>query len=176
MVGTHCPSRISAAAAWTLVVACAVAIFVLSAAPADESQVQSTRLAQMLVTWLHPEYCSLAPGEQTMLLETADHIVRKAAHATEYAAFGALSLIAFRNTFSLLGGIVASPPASRRAANAALILSALYAVSDEIHQLFVPGRAGMFSDVLIDSAGALVGILLILALLAAINHTRVKGA
>lgn len=41
----------------------------------------------------------------------------------------------------------------------------LYAASDELHQLFVPGRAGLITDVCIDSAGALLGILLFLAAL-----------
>lgn len=46
----------------------------------------------------------------------------------------------------------------------ALFLSFLYAVSDEIHQLFIPGRSGEFRDVLIDSCGALVGIVFIICL------------
>ena len=41
----------------------------------------------------------------------------------------------------------------------AILATALYAASDEIHQLFVPGRAGRFTDVLIDSAGAILGVL-----------------
>jgi VanZ family protein len=36
----------------------------------------------------------------------------------------------------------------------------LYAVSDEIHQLFVPGRAGQIRDVLIDACGVFVGIII----------------
>ncbi len=40
---------------------------------------------------------------------------------------------------------------------AAFAFSALYAASDEFHQLFVPGRAGLFSDVAIDSCGAALG-------------------
>lgn len=35
----------------------------------------------------------------------------------------------------------------------------LYAISDEVHQLFVPGRGGQVRDVIIDSAGAIAGIL-----------------
>lgn len=46
----------------------------------------------------------------------------------------------------------------------ALLFSFLYAVSDEIHQLFIPGRSGEFRDVFIDSCGALVGIVCILCL------------
>ena len=33
----------------------------------------------------------------------------------------------------------------------------LYAISDEVHQLFVPGRSGQFKDVFLDSGGAIVG-------------------
>lgn len=43
----------------------------------------------------------------------------------------------------------------------ALTLAALYGLSDEIHQLFVPGRHGRLADVLFDTAGGLVMILLI---------------
>lgn len=41
----------------------------------------------------------------------------------------------------------------------ALGVCALYAVTDEIHQIFVPGRRALVTDVLIDSAGSLVGII-----------------
>ncbi len=34
----------------------------------------------------------------------------------------------------------------------------LYAVSDEVHQLFVPGRGGQLTDVIIDTAGAGAGL------------------
>jgi len=40
----------------------------------------------------------------------------------------------------------------------ALGICVLFAISDEVHQLFVPGRGGQVSDVLIDSAGASVGL------------------
>ena len=42
-----------------------------------------------------------------------------------------------------------------------LVLTILYGISDEIHQLYVPGRSGMVSDVLFDSSGALAMILLL---------------
>ncbi len=44
---------------------------------------------------------------------------------------------------------------------AALGLSALYGISDEVHQLFVPGRHGRVADVLFDASGALVMVLLL---------------
>ena len=39
-----------------------------------------------------------------------------------------------------------------------LLIRAFYACTDEFHQLFVPGRAGLLSDVLIDSLSAVLGL------------------
>ena len=69
-----------------------------------------------------------------------DLVLRKLAHATEYAILGALLLRALRRP----GWAVA--------------LGIAYAISDEIHQSFVPGRQGSSLDVLIDSAGVIAGV------------------
>jgi VanZ family protein len=74
-------------------------------------------------------------------LGTWDTILRKLAHLAEYALLGALLLRACRR------------PA------VALALATLYAVSDEVHQVFVEGRHGAPLDVAIDAFGALVGLL-----------------
>lgn len=44
----------------------------------------------------------------------------------------------------------------------AVVMTMLYACTDEFHQLFVPGRAGRITDVMIDSAGAATGMVLCL--------------
>ena len=41
----------------------------------------------------------------------------------------------------------------------AVICVMIYASTDEIHQLFVGGRSGRFTDVLIDTAGGFIGIM-----------------
>lgn len=43
---------------------------------------------------------------------------------------------------------------------AAFVIAVLYACSDEIHQLFIDGRAGQVADVLVDASGAAIGCLL----------------
>jgi VanZ family protein len=70
-----------------------------------------------------------------------DLVLRKIAHAAEFAVLGFLLLRAVRGPQVALG------------------LGIAYAVSDEIHQHFVPGRLGSPIDVLIDSAGVLAGVL-----------------
>jgi VanZ family protein len=75
-------------------------------------------------------------------LGTWDLVLRKIAHACEFAVLGALLLRALRDE------------------RAGLAAGIAYAVSDELHQHFVPGRVGSPLDVVIDSVGVAVGVLL----------------
>jgi VanZ family protein len=77
-----------------------------------------------------------------------NHIIRKNTHFIAYLVLGILVINALKR--SGVDGIRSVVPA--------LLICVLYAASDEIHQLFVPGRGGQFVDVIIDSAGAIVGI------------------
>jgi VanZ family protein len=70
-----------------------------------------------------------------------DLVLRKLAHAAEYAVLGLLLARAVRN------------------ASLAVALGVLYAISDEVHQSFVAGRQGSPLDVLVDAVGVTVGVL-----------------
>ena len=71
-----------------------------------------------------------------------DLVLRKLAHATEYAILAALLVRALgRPGWAALAGLA-------------------YAISDEIHQSFVEGREGSPLDVGIDTVGVLVGVML----------------
>lgn len=66
-----------------------------------------------------------------------------------------------------------------RRGGTAYAATTVYAATDEIHQLFVAGRAGRFSDVVIDSAGALLGVLvfaLLVRIVKRIQRKRLKRA
>ena len=54
-----------------------------------------------------------------------------------------------------------------------LCIGILYATSDEIHQAFVPGRGPQVTDVMIDSMGVVLGILIVLFILK-ILRTAIK--
>jgi len=73
-------------------------------------------------------------------LGTWDLVVRKLAHAAEYAVLGALLVRALRRPLP------------------AFALGVLYAVTDEIHQTFVAGRQGAPLDVLVDAVGVAAGV------------------
>ena len=75
-------------------------------------------------------------------LGTWDLALRKIAHATEFAILAALLVRAVADL------------------RWAVAIGIAYAISDEIHQTFVPGREGSPFDVLVDSVGVAVGALL----------------
>jgi VanZ family protein len=73
-----------------------------------------------------------------------DLILRKLAHITEYLILTFLLYRAFKRSFDLSTSSLIFWPS---------VLSFLYAISDEIHQRFVPTRSGNLEDILIDAAG-----------------------
>lgn len=74
--------------------------------------------------------------------------IRKNAHAFEYCVLATLVTVLLFH-FGMRG---------RGAIVYILFICLLYAVLDEFHQLYVPGRTSQVSDVLIDFAGANIGM------------------
>ena len=96
-------------------------------------------------------------------------LVRKTAHFTEYAVLGIVAMQAFRPHRS---------PSAVPVLVTALALVLIPSI-DETIQLFVGGRAGQVTDVLIDCSGALTGVLLTLLasfLWGAIHKRRTERA
>jgi VanZ family protein len=78
--------------------------------------------------------------------------MRKSAHFIAYLVLGFLVSHAMKNE--------ASTASSWKRRGASLLLCVAYAISDELHQIFVPGRGPLLKDVLIDGSGAALGIIL----------------
>ncbi len=106
-------------------------------------------LAMMLIIY----FASAQPKGSTLMPDFGgwlDLIIKKSAHFMFYALLGV----------SFLRGLRGNGPATRGALVLALLLTVVYAVGDEYHQTFVPGREGKWQDVMIDTAGASIGLLL----------------
>lgn len=128
-------------------------IFWLSSRTADESSAQSDSILQWLINVFGSNIFT-------------EFIVRKAAHCLEFTGL------------SLLFNIALFQTNKKKMPVWAILLTSLYAVTDEIHQLFVPGRSCQFSDWVIDTCGAILGTLVFLAALACfewIKHRRRVG-
>lgn len=124
-------------------------IFSLSAQPATASSELSGSVQEKLVQLVGKIAPKLAESIRNGdgVWEMLTTIVRKSAHFMLYLILGVLAVETawaydIREKRFLL----------------ALILCFLYAVSDEVHQIFVSGRAGRAYDVLVDTLGALSGI------------------
>jgi VanZ family protein len=100
------------------------------------------RLWAPVVVWAAVIFALSSVPDLGTGLGTWDLVLRKIAHAVEFAVLGALLLRA-------LGSV-----------RGAVALGVAYAASDELHQVFVPGRRGSVVDVLIDAVGVAVGVAL----------------
>jgi VanZ family protein len=107
---------------------------------------RTSRYMVPLLLWLKP---GMSPNTSWIIVV----VVRKCAHVSEYAVLGVLL---WRALWSL--------PALRRKTlivfGAVLLGCALFAASDELHQMFVKSRTPAVHDVLLDVAGALFGLLI----------------
>ena len=127
-------------------------IFIMSSQPAPESSETSADLIDYLAQIFNPDYSDLSPFEKEVYVADLQFYVRKAAHFSLYAfmAFSLSSaLITFEN-FKIKTRFLIS-----------FFTAAIYSATDEFHQLFVPGRSGEIRDILIDSAGAVLGCLML---------------
>lgn len=112
-------------------------IFLMSSFDATESTNQSNFIVNIITNIFKIEN-----------IELLSLIIRKLAHFTEYLILGFLA-INMLNKNDISKKYLLS-----------ILICIIYATSDEIHQIFVPGRACQIRDILIDSIGSITGVYL----------------
>jgi VanZ family protein len=139
---------------WIAVILWMVFIFNLSSQEVEQSNKLSTGVTEVIVETIE----KVAPNAD-LDVKSINHKVRKNAHFFAYLVQAILAINAFRRS-----GVY-----GYRSIILAAALCVTYAISDEVHQLFVPGRGGLVKDVIIDSAGVIAGIGLYLIVSKIIN-------
>nr|MDE5715982.1 VanZ family protein [Anaeroplasmataceae bacterium] len=113
----------------------------------------STKMSNSITNWVAkefvPGFSNKSKTEQIKILKNTSYVIRKLAHYFEFAILGLFSLILAK--LFLHKDKFIYP--------AAILLSILYALTDELHQYFIKGRTPMIQDVIIDSLGAITMIL-----------------
>ncbi len=127
---------------WVLVAVCMGVIFILSSQSGETSQTVSDEVKIFLG------------------IPVDIHYIRKAAHFLEFAGLAFLVFNALRQT------------CSRNRPVLSFLITSAYAVTDEIHQLFVEGRACRIFDVFVDSCGAASAILFMMLLFLILEKGR----
>ena len=138
---------------WTATILWMWVIFAFSAQPAIQSDAVSLGIVEKIISFIRnikyiPAFSWVDTDSIADFVGVMNHYVRKAAHFTVFAILGVI-----------VYNLFASYDIDRRKAVLFTALVCLvYAISDEIHQLFVPGRAGMVKDVMIDFSGSLTAL------------------
>ena len=116
-------------------------IFFMSNQPAEASDSQSIGIINIL--------SEAGFNIRGIFGDIANFTIRKCAHFLEYMILAFLIINFIKDKFKLHQLIIL-----------AVFLVFLYACTDEFHQLFVEGRDGNFRDVLIDTCGGSLAVLL----------------
>jgi VanZ family protein len=141
-------SRARAFVVYWLPVAVWMAI-IFSASGDRQSFSRSSRIIGPIVRWIFPEISEDALGAIIFA-------VRKGAHLMVYAVLAWLFWRGLRQP------VKNDPrPWNWRQAALAVFVVSVYATTDELHQHFVPGRQGSAWDVLLDTAGGVLGVLIV---------------
>lgn len=136
---------------WIPVIFMAMIIFGFSAQDGKKSGGLSNKVAGVIIDIADMvNIIDVNEDNREQYISRISFPVRKAAHMTEYAVLTAFVYIAL-----LVDGVRFN---IRMCASGIGVFA--FAASDEIHQLFIPGRCGLFTDVLVDMTGAVAALLI----------------
>lgn len=139
-----------------------VTIFCFSAQSAEASSAMSSPIAQTVVDIVYPSVDTMDSDRHNELLDLWSLIIRKGAHLTEYTLLGVFLSLAWSSVRGVkTGDAILICARSLKLQLCALLTGIVYAALDEFHQLFVAGRSGQLSDILLDSSGVAIGVLLV---------------
>ncbi|MEY8001962.1 VanZ family protein [Clostridium sp. Mt-5] len=125
---------------WVLVVLWMVGIFAFS----SQKAIVSNRKSEFVIY----VFQVLGLNLNNVFGNLANFIVRKVSHFLEYFILAILLFNAVKENLKF-----------KKLAVFLITVVFLYSCSDEIHQLFVPGRTGRIRDVIIDTMGGIIGFL-----------------
>ena len=126
-----------------LVLIIMITIFMFSNQPASESQALSNG-----VVYKTKEIINKDCSNNKCMTTYGNKIIRKVAHFTLYFILG-ITVYLLLKEYKL-----------KRIILYTILFCLIYAISDEIHQIFIPGRAFQVLDITIDTIGSIIAILL----------------
>lgn len=114
-----------------------ITVFCFSSDNSQESSSKSQKVVEVIV-----EVCDIKTTDEQKLI-TIETIVRKCAHMIIYT-IGGILIFLYCNTYDI---------SLKKKLLYTVLIGGLYAITDEIHQGFSPGRSPQVTDILIDTTG-----------------------
>lgn len=134
-----------------LIIIWMVIIFLFSNQQGNASSVTSNKVTKEIIEVL-PSTKHLEENQKNEIVKKVNPIMRKIAHYTIYLVGGILIMF-------FISTIVQS---EKRGVLFSVLIGLVYAITDEIHQMFMDGRTAKITDVFIDTLGVITGCLLVL--------------
>lgn len=131
-----------------------VSIFKFSSQDGQTSSGLSRKVARKIID-VFPYTRSLSENTKIKIVEKSQPIIRKGAHLSIYTLVGIL-IMSFISTYKLH---------LKYKFSISILVGLIYAISDEIHQSFTPGRTASPIDVGIDTFGVFLGIIIVLIII-----------
>ena len=131
---------------------CMLAIFILSAQPATKSNTNSKMVLNQIVdTTMKLGGSDITEQQKTELVDKVNSVARELMHAAVYFVMAIFLQITILGIFrrKLLSMFIT------------FTFCVAYGISDEIHQLFIPGRTFQLIDLVMDTGGASAAIVLV---------------
>ena len=140
-----------------IAIICCIIIFSFSAVPATASTKQSKGLTYNVIKLLNGN--KLSERDLEKLTKKINPVIRKIAHFSIYMILAIFTYMFIENL-----NIKSKSEKERLRKNIlyTCIFCIIYAIFDEIHQIYVPGRTGKVIDVVIDTLGSCMGIAILL--------------
>lgn len=133
-------------------------IFYFSHQPGDISRIESGKVLHKL-DLIEEDDIDAVDDYKVLRLQ---RVIRKWAHKIVYFQLGILLVLSIINTrFTNIGTYLIS-----------FIAATIYGATDELHQMFIPGRGPLLSDIFIDSVSALTGVVFIALIIELLRRTR----
>ena len=144
-----------------LLISTCYVIFGFSNQNAEESSSISRKITEMItdnINWIQEK----PEEEKEKIISKIETIIRKIAHFSIYMIVGIL-VMTLLSTYNIK---------QKNRILYSTIFGFIYAVTDEIHQAFTPGRAPMVTDVIIDTMGVISGIFFVIIVIKIYNKIK----
>ena len=131
-----------------LLLLCMMSIFLFSCENSNESTNTSVETTKVVIDTI--TFNQLEESKSEEIANTYFTPIRKSAHVIEFFCLGLLVINVVKDYWKINYKLILL----------CILFCMMYAVSDELHQHFVPGRSCEFKDVCIDTIGSSVGIMI----------------
>lgn len=133
-----------------LAILCMFSIFLFSSQDSSSTNILSKNITRKIAETIFADYKSMDIDFQNKITNELNLFIRKTAHFSLYFFMSMLiyTVFALWKKRFLISGIIS------------VLFCSVYAMLDEFHQSFVPGRTPLVKDVIIDTSGAILGTIL----------------